>query len=82
VPETGVYRVFHAEHRTSHEVTLIAGQEFPRCSGCDRNVHFELLQSAPEIASDANFQGRRLFEIPHPDEDERWGPPDRGRKSA
>ena len=73
VPETGVYRVFHAEHRTSHEVTLIAGHDFPRCSACAQNVHFELLQAAPEIANDANFCGRRLFEIPHPDEAEERG---------
>jgi len=70
IPESGVYRVFHSEHRVSHEVTLVAGQDFPRCSVCDRNVHFELLQSAPEIAEDPNFRGLRLFEIPHPQEED------------
>lgn len=68
VPTTGVYRVFHAEHRVSHEVTLVSGQDFPRCSGCDDNVHFELMHAAPEIEQDANFRTRRLYEIPHPEE--------------
>lgn len=72
IPESGVYRVYHSEHRVSHEVTLVAGQDFPRCSVCDRNVHFELLQSAPEIAEDSNFRNLRLFEIPHPEDNEGW----------
>jgi hypothetical protein len=68
VPESGIYRVFHSEHRVSHEVTLVGGQDFPRCSVCAEDVHFELLHSAPEIDPDANFSSRRLYEIPHPEE--------------
>ena len=33
VPESGVYRVHHAEHRLSHEVTLIRENRFPKSSG-------------------------------------------------
>jgi hypothetical protein len=68
VPESGIYRVFHPEHRVSHEVTLVGGQDFPRCSHCGANVHFELLHSAPGIDQDPNFSTRRLYEIPHPDD--------------
>ena len=68
VRESGVYRVFHSGHRLSHEVTLIAAQDFPRCSQCGHDVHFELLQAAPDIEKDANFRSRRLYEIPHPDD--------------
>ena len=70
VAESGVYRVFHSGHRLSHEVTLIAAQDFPRCSACGNDVHFELLQAAPEIEKDANFSSRRLYEIPHPEDQE------------
>jgi hypothetical protein len=70
IPESGVYRVFHPEHRVSHEVTLVSGQEFPRCSSCATGVHFELIHAAPEIDLDKNFRSRRLFEIPHPEENE------------
>jgi hypothetical protein len=70
VPQSGVYRVFHSEHRVSHEVTLVGAQDFPRCSHCGTNVHFELLHSAPEIDQDKNFSTRRLWEIPHPEVDE------------
>ncbi len=70
VRESGVYRVFHSGHRVSHEVTLVANQDFPRCSACGNDVHFELLQAAPEIDLDANFRTRRLFEIPHPEDEQ------------
>lgn len=65
IPETGVYRVFHTQHRVSHEVILLVGEKFPRCSQCETDVHFELLQSIPEIEQDADFI--RIYEIPHPE---------------
>jgi hypothetical protein len=65
IPESGVYRVFHNSHRVSHEVVLLAGEKFPRCSKCDADVHFELLQSVPEIEQDSDFI--RIYEIPHPE---------------
>jgi hypothetical protein len=64
IPESGVYRVVHAGHRVNHEVLLLAGEKFPRCSRCDRNVHFELLRAVPQIEKDENFI--RVYEIPHP----------------
>lgn len=67
IPETGLYRVFHAEHRLSHEVILLQGEIFPRCSVCGNDVHFEQRQATPEIAKDPDFRSRRLFEIPHPE---------------
>jgi hypothetical protein len=47
VPESGVYRVHHAEHRLAHEVTLLAGQQFPRCAKCADAVEFEPIELAP-----------------------------------
>lgn len=71
IPESGVYRVFHAEHRVSHQVLLLAGEKFPRCSQCGSDVHFELLQRIPEIAQDADFI--RVYEIPHPEQEGKQG---------
>jgi len=71
IPESGIYRVFHAHHRSSHDVVLLRNETFPRCSSCGNDVHFELLEAAPQIDNDENFRdlrSRRLFEIPHPDE--------------
>jgi hypothetical protein len=71
IPQSGIYRVFHAEHRNSHDVVLVRGEAFPRCSACGDNVHFELLEAAPQIDADENFRdfrSRKLFELPHPDE--------------
>ncbi|HEY6252443.1 MAG TPA: hypothetical protein VI685_21010 [Candidatus Angelobacter sp.] len=65
IAETGIYRVFHSEHRVSHEVTLLAGQLFPKCVECGGDAHFELLRSAPEIGRDTSFR-INLYVVPHP----------------
>jgi hypothetical protein len=33
VPESGIYRVSHSQHRLPHEVTLLKDQQFPRLCG-------------------------------------------------
>ena len=73
IPESGLYRVFHAEHRTSHKAVLLQGQAFPRCKECSDDVHFELIMAVPELDSDPNFKSFRIFEVPHksPDKDKK-----------
>ena len=63
VPQSGIYRVVHSEHRLPHEVTLLRADSFPPCSKCGVNVKFKLLRgvtvdsfrvvlnSLPEIAA-------------------------------
>jgi hypothetical protein len=62
VPQSGIYRVTHGDHRLPHEVTLLRAAEFPPCSKCGVEVKFKLLRgvtvdsfkvvlnSLPEIA--------------------------------
>jgi hypothetical protein len=50
IPESGVYRVVHAQHRLPHEVTLIEGQTFPPCAKCHDEVRFELVRELPSLA--------------------------------
>lgn len=50
IPESGIYRVIHAQHRLPHEVTLIAGQTFPPCAKCRDEVRFELARELPSLA--------------------------------
>jgi hypothetical protein len=69
VPEDGVYRVFHTDHRLAHEVTLLAGQTFPRCAKCGFSVHFELVHAAPHTMDDTDFR-INLYEIPHPEDED------------
>ncbi len=71
IPQSGLYRVVHAEHRLAHEVTLLENAVFPACSQCQNSVHFELLRSAPQITHDRDFR-IRLYSLPviEPDEDE------------
>lgn len=57
--------MFHARHRVSHEVTLIAGESFPRCAECGSDVRFELIAEAQQALRDADFR-IRLYEVPHP----------------
>ena len=45
VERSGVYEAFHASHRITHKVTLIAGQTFPQCSRCRDRVRFELVSA-------------------------------------
>ena len=68
IPESGIYCVYHAGHRLSHEVTLLRGELFPECNGCGRSVHFELLRPAPGLDADRDFHVR-LYVVPHPKKD-------------
>lgn len=68
---TGLYRVFHIDHRVRHEAILCAGGVFPRCSKCAEEVQFDLLAAAPQLQKDRNFSSLKLYEIPHPSEEQR-----------
>jgi hypothetical protein len=48
VPTTGIYRVFHPEHRLPRTVILVGGNLFPGCSKCDAAVEFDLMLEARE----------------------------------
>jgi len=65
IPQSGLYNVFHAEHRTSHKAVLLKGETFPRCEQCKDDVHFQLILEVPELDNDPNFKSFRLYEIPH-----------------
>jgi hypothetical protein len=62
-PESGIYRVHHLQHRLPHEVTLLSGKRFPRCSKCGEAVSFELLRSATVQTHHHSF-AIDLFELP------------------
>ena len=65
--ESGIYRVFHGEHRMAHEVTLLRGELFPECKTCGSIAHFELVRPAPGLETDSDFRVR-LYQVPHPGE--------------
>lgn len=67
IQQTGIYRVHHDNHRLPHEVTLLRGESFPRCSQCGSAVEFELLKAAPEIDGAGGFRVV-LYELPSEDE--------------
>jgi CheY-like chemotaxis protein len=49
VPESGVYRVLHSRHRSSHESTLQEGETFPFCNQCGDDVRFEHVVSTNSL---------------------------------
>jgi len=63
VPESGIYRVTHEGHRLPHEVTLLAGQIFPRCSKCNHSVQFEVVRQALHIQAQPGFNVV-VYELP------------------
>ena len=66
--ESGIYRVYHGNHRLPHEVTLLRDQLFPKCVKCEDSVYFELVRSAPDITL-APFKVA-LYALPANDEEE------------
>ncbi|HEV2964625.1 MAG TPA: hypothetical protein VG649_22545 [Candidatus Angelobacter sp.] len=69
VPESGIYRVTHKGHRLPHEVTLLAGQIFPRCSKCKDRVQFEVVRHASHIQAQPGFNVV-VYELPVFEEDD------------
>jgi hypothetical protein len=68
---SGIYRVVHDKHRVPHEVTLLRGQVFPKCSKCQDAVVFEVLRGV--TFSDDNMELSpmiRLYELPVLDEEQ------------
>lgn len=66
--ESGIYWVYHRNHRLPHEVTLLRDQLFPKCVKCEDSVYFELVRSAPDITL-APFKVA-LYALPSNDEEE------------
>lgn len=69
IPESGIYRVYHRGHRTTHECILLRGELFPRCSSCGAEVQFQQLACVPGVEQDSDHLSRKVFELPHPDPD-------------
>lgn len=62
IPESGLYRVHHFEHRSPHEVTLLRNELFPRCAKCGDAVYFQLVRAVPGLER-KDFKVR-LYSIP------------------
>ncbi|HEY7406042.1 MAG TPA: hypothetical protein VIB39_21125 [Candidatus Angelobacter sp.] len=68
VPATGIYVVHHAEHRLPHEVILVGGDRFPRCSKCRTAVTFSLIH---EAHAGSEYHPVRIYELPDLDDEEK-----------
>ena len=57
VPESGVYRAVHRQHRPPHTLVALKGELFPACRTCGAKVSFELVESVPHATHDWDFAG-------------------------
>ena len=57
VPESGVYRVVHSEHREPHFVTAIRGEVFPPCRKCRDRVRYSLALASEYVVYDWDLSG-------------------------
>lgn len=60
VPTSGIYSAVHLDHRSSHEVVAIQGEEFPSCRVCKAEVRFHVTQLLPHMTHDFDLTGPRL----------------------
>jgi hypothetical protein len=65
IPQSGIYRVYHAAHRLPHEVTLLKGEKFPKCQKCSDAVTFKLLRALDYQSAIKDSSWRvTLYELP------------------
>jgi len=69
IPESGLYKVLHAQHRLPHQVTLVEGQTFPPCAQCHDEVRFELIRGLPALARERRGSVS-LYALPVLDDEE------------
>ena len=65
-PDTGVYHVTHGEHHLPEEITLVRGQNFPRCAECALAVSFGFLRPTQSVLPPGTMT---LNELPVLDDD-------------
>jgi hypothetical protein len=70
VPTNGIYAVRHKEHRLPAEITLVAGEIFPRCEACESPVSFKLIRKLSGSSPLSRFHVQ-LFQLPVLDKQER-----------
>ncbi len=66
VPDSGIYRVLHSQHRLPHAVTICKDETFPRCAKCADKVRFELIHG---IECPFSYEPVHIFEL-HPQDEE------------
>lgn len=63
VPRNGIYSVRDSLHRLPQKVTLLKGEEFPRCAGCESAVIFRLKRALDAAAVLLRFHVH-LYQLP------------------
>ena len=54
-PHSGIYRVYHYQHRLPHSVIVLQGDLLPACHYCGDRVKFEELMDGDLAQSDYDF---------------------------
>jgi hypothetical protein len=56
-PMSGKYEARHVEHRSSHQVLILRGEELPTCRTCKAGVRFMLIEPINHVRHDMDFAG-------------------------
>jgi hypothetical protein len=56
-PVSGKYKAIHVQHRPSHVVLLIRGEELPTCRSCKAGIRFVLVEAVSHAMHDMDFAG-------------------------
>ncbi len=60
VPDSGLYRAIHGEHRLDHVVIALKDERFPSCRTCGARIRFTLTQPLTHFAEDWDLAGPDL----------------------
>jgi len=56
-PVSGKYEAIHVEHRPSHQVLIIRGEQLPGCRTCKGGVRFTVIEVITHVTNDMDFAG-------------------------
>jgi len=54
-PHSGIYRVYHYQHRMPHSLVILKGDVLPECHCCGARVEFVELMDGDAAESDYDF---------------------------
>jgi len=56
VPQTGLFRVVHYQHRLPHNAVMRKDDRFPLCNKCGHRVAFSLSETVHALNADEDFK--------------------------
>ena len=55
IPKSGIYAICHSDG-SQGSCVFVAGEKFPACSCCERQVRYRLVRAVPYLFEDDDFR--------------------------